>query len=46
MTAPIHLDDGQTHLAIVQDGKVIAHTWNIALSHAEFVGQTFGRLAR
>jgi hypothetical protein len=44
MTASVHLRDGQSHLAIVQDGKVIAHTWNIALSHAEFVRRSFGQL--
>lgn len=44
MTTPVHLNDGDSLLVIVQEGKVIAHTWNIALSHAEFVRRTFGEL--
>ena len=45
MTSPVHLKDGDSLLVIVKDGKVIAHTWNISLSHAEFVRRTFGELA-
>lgn len=44
MTSPISLRDGDTLLAIVQDGQVTAHTRDIALSHAEFVGRTLGKL--
>ena len=44
MTTSIQLQDGDSRLAIVQAGKVIAHTSNIALSHAEFVRRTFGEL--
>ncbi|MFO0968488.1 MAG: hypothetical protein U0793_34180 [Gemmataceae bacterium] len=42
MATPIQLEDGNTLLAIVKDGKVIAHTRDIALSHAEFVRRTMG----
>ena len=42
MTTRIQLRDGDTLLAIVTDGKVTVHTWDIALSHAEFVRRTFG----
>jgi hypothetical protein len=44
MATPVQLRDGDTLLAIVQDGKVTAHTWDIALSHAEFVRRTLGAL--
>jgi hypothetical protein len=44
MGTPVQLRDGDTLLAIVQDGKVTAHTWDIALSHAEFVRRTLGAL--
>jgi hypothetical protein len=38
------LRDGETRLAIVRDGTVIAHTADITLSHAEFVRRTCGTL--
>jgi hypothetical protein len=44
MPTPVSLRDGDTLLAIVQDGKVTAHTRDIALSHAEFVRRSFGKL--
>jgi hypothetical protein len=44
MGTPVQLREGDTLLAIVQDGKVTAHTWDIALSHAEFVRRTLGAL--
>jgi len=44
MAALVQLRDGDTLLAIVKDGKVTAHTRDIALSHAEFVRRTFGAL--
>ena len=44
MTIPVQLRDGDTLLAIVKDGKVTVHTWDIALSHAEFVLRTLGEL--
>jgi hypothetical protein len=44
MPAPVQLRDGDTLLAVVKDGQVTAHTWDIALSHAEFVRRTLGEL--
>jgi hypothetical protein len=44
MDTQIQLSDGETLLAIVQDSKVLAHTWDIALSHAEFVRRAIGTL--
>lgn len=44
MDSTIQLRDGDSLLAIVQGGKVVAHTWDIALSHAEFVRRSFGAL--
>ena len=44
MNVPVRLQNGDTLLAIVKDGQVIADTWNIALSHAEFVRRSFGLL--
>jgi hypothetical protein len=44
MGPPIQLRDGDTLLAVAKDGVVVAHTWDIALSHAEFVRRTFGSL--
>ena len=44
METPIRLHDGDTLLAIAKDGVVVAHTRDIALSHAEFVRRTFGSL--
>jgi hypothetical protein len=38
------LRDGDTLLASVQNGAMIAHTFDIALSHAEFVKRSLGRL--
>ena len=43
MPATIQLRDGDTLLLIVQDGNVM-HTWDIALSHEEFVRRTVGEL--
>lgn len=44
MANAIQLRDGDTLLAIVKDGQVTAHTRDIALSHAEFVRRTVGKL--
>ncbi len=44
MATGVQLQDGDTLLAIVRDGKVTAHTRDIALSHAEFVRRTLGQL--
>ncbi|MCI0639748.1 MAG: hypothetical protein L0Y72_18360 [Gemmataceae bacterium] len=44
MAAVVTIQDGNTLLAIVQDGKVVFHTWDIALSHAEFVRRSVGEL--
>jgi hypothetical protein len=40
----IRLRDGDVLLASVQDGKVIAHTFDVALSHREFVTRELGTL--
>jgi hypothetical protein len=40
----IVLQDGDALLAIIKDGKVLFHTPNIALSHAEFVRRSTGTL--
>jgi hypothetical protein len=40
----IRLRDGDALLAIVQGGEVVAHTWDISLSHAEFVRRVVGEL--
>jgi hypothetical protein len=44
MTDVIPLRDGDSLLVIVQGSDVISHTWDIALSHAEFVRRTTGTL--
>jgi len=44
MAKPVPLHDGDTLLAIVKDGEVAVHTRDIALSHAEFVRRTVGKL--
>ncbi|MGD1085923.1 MAG: hypothetical protein ABSA47_14395 [Verrucomicrobiota bacterium] len=41
---PIHLSDGQTLLIIVKDGCVIEYTWDMALTHVEFVKRRVGNL--
>ena len=40
----IRLHDGDTLLASIQGDKLLAHTFNVALSHAEFVKRRFGGL--
>lgn len=40
------LADGEMVLAVVKDGKVIAQTKNIALSHKEFVARSLGNLPK
>ena len=40
----IPLRDGDTRLAVVQDGALLAQTPDIALSHAEFVRRALGTL--
>jgi hypothetical protein len=40
----VRLRDGDTLLASVQNGKVIAQTFDVALSHAEFVRRMLGEL--
>jgi hypothetical protein len=44
MADVIQLRDGDSLLAIVQGNEVMAHTRDIALSHAEFVKRTTGTL--
>ena len=38
------LRDGDTLLASVKDGELIAHTFDVVLSHAEFVKRSLGSL--
>jgi hypothetical protein len=40
----IHVGEGETLLIIVQGGRVIHHTWNMGLPHAEFVRRSCGEL--
>jgi hypothetical protein len=40
----VKLREGDTLLASVKDGVVIAHTFDVALSHAEFVRRYLGVL--
>lgn len=40
------LRDGDTLLASVQAGELIAHTFDVALSHAEFVKRNLGALPK
>ena len=44
MSAIIQLREGNTLLAVVHNGTVMAHTWDIALSHKEFVRRSMGEL--
>jgi hypothetical protein len=44
MTGKIKMRDGDAILIMVQDGRVIHHTWNMSLPHAEFVRRTAGQL--
>jgi hypothetical protein len=43
MTAPIEIGDGQTLLIIVQEDRVIDHTWAM-MPHVEFVRRSVGKL--
>jgi hypothetical protein len=36
--------EGDARLAVVLDGKVLVHTADVSLSHAEFVHRTLGSL--
>jgi hypothetical protein len=42
--AQIELADGAACLVLVKDSKVVHHTGDLALSHAEFVRRTAGTL--
>ncbi len=44
MTDKIKMRDGDAILIMVKDGKVIHHTWNMSLPHAEFVKRATGEL--
>jgi hypothetical protein len=46
MADAVSLQNGASLLAIVKDGRVAAHTRDIALSHAEFVRRTVGELPK
>ena len=41
---PIVLREGEAHLVVVMAGKVLEHTSDVSLSHAEFVRRTLGSL--
>lgn len=40
----VELREGETRLAVVHDGRVVAQTGDITLSHAELVRRTVGTL--
>lgn len=40
----VTLEEGQALLAVVKDGRIVAQTADVALSHARFVEQTLGTL--
>ncbi|MBI3876696.1 MAG: hypothetical protein HY300_12225 [Verrucomicrobia bacterium] len=44
MSDKIKMRDGDAILIMVKDGKVIHHSWNMSLPHAEFVKRTTGQL--
>ena len=44
MNNKIELADGTALLVIAKDGQIVHHTFNISLSHAEFVTRTIGEL--
>jgi predicted secreted protein len=41
---PIKLNNGQTLLVVVRDGRVAEYTWDMGLPHVEFVKRRFGEL--
>jgi hypothetical protein len=44
MTEKIQTRDGDAILVMVEDGKVIHYSWNMALPHIEFVRRKTGTL--
>ena len=44
MDDKVHMRDGDAVLVLVQDGKVLHHSWNMSLPHVEFVRRTVGEL--
>lgn len=44
MNEKIKMHDGDTILIMVKDGEVIHYTWNMSLSHFEFVKRMTGDL--
>lgn len=44
MAEKVKMRDGDAILIMVKDGKVIHHSWNMSLPHAEFVKRTTGEL--
>ena len=44
MNERIKMRNGDNILAMVKDGRVIHHTWNVSLTHVEFVKRTEGEL--
>ncbi len=44
MSEKIHLRDGDAILVMVKAGKLLHHSWNMGLPHAEFVKRATGPL--
>ena len=44
MSEKIHLRDGDAILVMVKEGKLLRHSWNMGLPHAEFVKRATGPL--
>jgi hypothetical protein len=44
MTEKVQMRDGDAILVMVNDGKVIHYSWNMALPHIEFVRRKTGTL--
>ncbi len=44
MPDKVKMREGDTILVMVKDGKVIHHSWNMSLTHVEFVKRATGQL--
>jgi hypothetical protein len=44
MNEKVRMRDGDAILVMVQDGKVLHHSWNMGLPHVEFVRRATGEL--
>jgi hypothetical protein len=40
MNDPVKMRDGDAILVMVKDGRIVHHSWNMSLPHAEFVKRT------